>query len=212
MSKETNRKVIDTTPVEHDLPAFVRIVCYERDGQPETKLMLQRYLLTKIDTVINRDEALALTQALTEHFQFMPREIATGLPAMLKGAADTSHSDTIILVRGPKGCGKTRYADALRAHYGANAVVEDGSDLGVYLSRLAPARARTILILTNREGSDLEKLKKSLGRVEIVQIEFEDAIRGARTYCAHSWSRQLCPDIHQPDYCVCSKCGATKEL
>lgn len=82
MSKETNRKVIDTTPPpagKPELPAFVRIVGYERDGEPETKLMLQRYLLTKIETTINRDEAIALTQALVEHFEIMPKEVAAGL-------------------------------------------------------------------------------------------------------------------------------------
>lgn len=78
MSKETNRRVIDTTPEQ--CPAFVRVHTYHPARGEETKLVLQRYLLTKIETTINRDEALAVVQALVEHFEIMPKEVAAGLP------------------------------------------------------------------------------------------------------------------------------------
>lgn len=72
MSKQTIVKVVDTvhprTGDPDNFPAYVKVSTYEPASGEETKLILQRFLLTKIETIINRDEALALTKALLQHF------------------------------------------------------------------------------------------------------------------------------------------------
>jgi hypothetical protein len=91
MSKETVRKVIDTTPPpagKPALPAFVKVATYHPANGEETKLILQRYLLTKIETIISREEALAITTALVEHFRFTPDETEAYLLACQKNKCE----------------------------------------------------------------------------------------------------------------------------
>lgn len=207
MSKETNRRVIDTTPEQ--CPAFVRIV-----GRPDlpATLILQRYLLTKIETTINRDEALALAQGLIEHFEIMPKEVAAGLPIGQVERRAVPSNITIVIVHGPKGCGKTRYRDLLKKHFHADLVSELASEAKMWstLKQFSESNDRTMVLLTNRTGAQLDILASRFGTAEVIVVAFENAIRGARKFCAHNWQRQVCADIHQPDYFVCTECGEQK--
>lgn len=227
MSKETNRKVIDTIPPatgqEHNLPAFVRVHTYHPHDREETKLILQRYLLTKIETIINRDEALAVTQALVEHFRIMPKEIATGLPL----DEPEGHKDGkihFIVVYGPARCGKTRHAGILKKHYGAAKVLE--ADSAYFGRELMGLRAeldenRTVVVLTNASQDELRKYTKRLGagRDTISTESFRSVIHEIQGNCAHTWGRAPGKSyekdgvtLNAQDVMVCCDCGAEKDL
>ena len=206
MSKETNIKVIDTTPPrtgeENNLPAFVKVATYHPHNREETKLILQRYLLTKIETIINRDEALAVARALALHFDLTTDEL-NGMP-----------STRIDIVHGPKGCGKTKRTNLL-AHHLNDAVALEMDEFGKLDQALRlKGKVLGILMLTNATGSEL------LHRAQVVrengfQVKvhaFSDVMADIQLACKHNWQRRCCADIHQPDYYQCRDCDLTKEM
>lgn len=78
IGKQTNvrmpPKVVKSTDkviqMEKSLPGFVKCTTLPPHGDQEvrTTLIMQRYLLTMIETNINRDEAVSLAKALVSHF------------------------------------------------------------------------------------------------------------------------------------------------
>jgi len=62
---------------EQHLPGFVKCVTIPAPGEPgvRTVLIMQRYLLTMIETTISREEAKALATALVSHFGFTADEL-----------------------------------------------------------------------------------------------------------------------------------------
>lgn len=206
MSKETNRKVIDTTP--NDLPAFVRLTDIPNKG---TTLILQRYLLTKVETIINRDEALAVTQALVEHFRFMPKEVAGGL-------MQVEPAFRFFVVTGPQGCGKTCHKDIIQKHFNADMVIDDEANyMWSSLNEVSRTKARRVVVLTHKNGKDLDHLSRGFGpKVEVEIYRYRDVMRLIQNSCSHTWVRtagaQNESGACQVDFMKCSHCGAEKDL
>lgn len=206
MSKETVIKVIDTTPPrtgeENNLPAFVKVATYHPHDREETKLILQRYLLTKIETIINRDEAIAVCKGLLQHFDITVDD--------LQSPVHTS----IILVDGPQGCGKTKHAERIRAHFIADEWVEGDEFGGFDRLKALNGKAKCLVVFTNRMGEALYQMRVKMRQagLHVVNNHFNDVMKRIQAGCEHDWQRRPCPDIHQPDYLHCRKCDATKEL
>lgn len=213
MSKETNRKVIDTTPQQ--CPAFVRVHTYNPARGEETKLVLQRYLLTKIETTINRDEALAIVQALVEHFEIMPKEVATAVLAAQMPKSEELPAIHFIIVYGPKGCGKTRNRDAIQKHYNAHKVLDmDSIYVGYDLSilRRGISDNSRVVLLTSLEGEELYKMRRKLGveGIHAIQYSYAEFVHARQKTCEHDWHRIFTPDTRQEEHFLCTKCGAQK--
>lgn len=206
MSKETVIKVIDTTPPrtgeENNLPAFVKVATYRPHDREETKLILQRYLLTKIETIINRDEAIAVCKGLLQHFTISVDDL------------QSNFHTSIILVDGPKGCGKTKHAERIMQHYSADQYIE-GDDFGALETLVGlVGKSKCVVVLTNRSGESLHQMRMKMRQagLYVVSNHFMDTMKAIQVECDHDWQRRCCPDIHQPDYLHCRKCDATKEL
>lgn len=63
-------------------------------------------------------------------------------------------------------------------------------------------------IETTISRSDAIVLAKAL--VTHFDLPFTPQIKDVEG-CPHIWKKQVCPDIHQPDYFVCEYCGVAKE-
>lgn len=206
MSKETVIKVIDTTPPrtgeENNLPAFVKVATYHPHDREETKLILQRYLLTKIETIINRDEAIAVCKGLLQHFTISVDDL------------QSNFHTSIILVDGPQGCGKTKHADRIMKHFSADEYLE-GDEFGALETLVGlVGKSKCVVVMTNRTGESLYQMRVKMRQagLHVVSNHFNDVMKRIQAECDHDWQRRPCPDIHQPDYLHCRKCDATKEL
>lgn len=205
MSKETVIKVIDTTAPRSqrdELPAFVKVATYTPSTGEETKLILQRVLLTKIETIINRDEAVAICKGLLQHFTISVDDL------------QSNFHTSIILVDGPQGCGKTKHAERIMKHYSANEYLE-GDEFGALETLVGlVGKAKCVVVMTNRTGEALYQMRVKMRQagLHVVNNHFNDVMKAIQVECEHDWQRCPCPDIHQPDYLHCRKCDATKEL
>lgn len=171
MSKETNVKVIDTTP--NEFPAFVRLADIKNSG---TTLILQRYLCTHIETTINRDEAVALSKALLQHFTISVDDLQSPVKP---------HID---IVYGPQGCGKTKHSNAIGVALNASRVIE-GDDFGALsLAVSMIGSVQRIVMLTNVDGNKLFSTKETLiGKGFDVQIHsFTSVMRNIQKSCDHN--------------------------
>lgn len=219
MSKETVRKVIYTTPPRtgeaDNLPAFVKVATYHPDHGEETKLILQRYLLTKIETIINRDEALAITTALMEHFDFSPEEIVRYFTEVNSAVHQHNTPATaIIVVSGPRGCGKTKRADQISKHFGDAAIVE-GDEFGAIVTiKSLAGKVKNMVVLTNADHDALYHLRRRLTEAGFANQHrtFKGVMTEIQQTCKHDWQKRCCADIHQSDYLQCSLCDLTKEM
>ena len=205
MSKETVIKVIDTTPPRSQrdkLPAFVKVATYTPSTGEETKLILQRVLLTKIETIINRDEAVAICKGLLQHFTISVDDL------------QSNFHTSIILVDGPKGCGKTKHAERIMKHFSADEYLE-GDEFGSLETLVGlVGKSKCVVVMTNRTGEALYQMRVKMRQagLHVVNNHFNDVMKAIQVECDHDWQRRPCPDIHQPDYLHCRKCDATKEL
>lgn len=201
MSKETLIKVIDTTP--KDFKAFVKLADIEGKG---TTLILQRYLCTHIETTIGRDECLALFKGLAEHFGF--RTDSDG------DEAERAPHTSIILVDGPKGCGKTKHAARIMKHFRADEYLEGDEFAALETLLRMIGKSKCVVVMTNRTGESLYQMRVKMRQagLHVVSNHFNDVMARIQAECDHDWQRRPCPDIHQPDYLHCRKCDATKEL
>lgn len=219
MSKETNRKVIDTTPTSPEqqplMPAFVRLADVRKKYQGDaTTLILQRYLTTKIETDINRDEGLALAQALVEHFQIMPKEIAAGVVVK-----DEKETNRLFVVSGPQGCGKTKHAAKILARFGADQILE-GDEFGA-METMRGLKGKNLVILTNRHGDaliDMCRWGDDAGFI-VSHHYFQNVMTSIQQRCQHTWGRAPGKRYQTPegelnaeDIMVCCECGAEKPL
>lgn len=200
-TKETNQRVIDNPVRDPNYPAFVRLT--DIPGK-HTTLILQRFMTTMIETSICRDEALALAQAIIRHFDVRPEELAEEMKKQV--------FTRVVLVSGPRGCGKTKFADQIREHFKADYCVEGDEWGAIETIKALKGSAECIVILTSNEGAALHKMIDTLIHLNLrpVHNHFNDVMGRIQTNCDHNWQRRICPDIYQEDYLSCSKCGATK--
>lgn len=77
----------------------------------------------------------------------------------------------IIVVIGPKGCGKTRNAEWIRTHFGAHCVLEE--DISVDALGYLAERGVKAVVLTN-DSRYLRKIKRRAGEDIVEAVEFDN--------------------------------------